>query len=74
MAFFRKDDLDKDQAYLAKRDDRCFKGKNGWFFKTREGKTLGPYDSKEQASEGVNQYLDFLLNSHPATLKLFFSL
>ncbi|NYZ69687.1 hypothetical protein H0A36_27100 [Endozoicomonas sp. SM1973] len=73
MSLTRKDDVDKNGAFLAKRYDRYFQTQGDWFFYTREGKTLGPYDSKDLAAEGVGHYLEFLSQAHVSTLKLFFS-
>ena len=52
------------------RSDRYFKLSDYWYFITREGATLGPYDSKEQAQEAVADYIQFVNQASPAILKL----
>ena len=52
------------------RSDRYFKLSDYWYFITREGATLGPYDSKEQAAQAVADYIQFVNQASPAILKL----
>lgn len=33
---------------------------SGWYFHTREGKHAGPYDSYDEAEQGVRDFVDFL--------------
>lgn len=40
------------------RADRIFASNGEYFFDTREGTTLGPFFSREQAEEAVRQYID----------------
>lgn len=32
----------------------------GWYFTTREGKAMGPFDTEDEAREGLNDFLEFL--------------
>lgn len=52
------------------RSDRYFKLSDYWYFITREGATLGPYDSKNQAQDAVADYIQFVNQATPAILKL----
>ena len=52
------------------RSDRYFKLSDYWYFITREGATLGPYDSKNQAQDAVADYIQFVNQATPAMLKL----
>jgi len=52
------------------RSDRYFTLSNNWYFITREGPTLGPYDSKEQAQNAATDYIQFVNQASPAMLKL----
>ncbi len=52
------------------RCDRYFKLSNYWYFTTREGATLGPYDSKEQAQLAVADYIQFVTQTTPTMLKV----
>ena len=52
------------------RSNRYFKLSDYWYFTTREGATLGPYDSKEQAEQAVTDYIQFVNQAAPSILKL----
>jgi len=52
------------------RSDRYFKLSDYWYFITREGATLGPYDSKDQAQDAVADYIQFVNHASPAMLKM----
>ncbi len=52
------------------RSNRYFKLSDYWYFITREGATLGPYDSKDQAKDAVADYIQFVNQATPAMLKL----
>ena len=58
------DNLDKsrkgENGDLPNRSDRLFTQHNYWYFRTREGMDIGPYDSKNDATNGINSFLDFL--------------
>jgi hypothetical protein len=50
----RKSD-DKERTVF--RTDRFFVSDGKWFFTTREGGNLGPFDSQEAAQDALVQYL-----------------
>lgn len=52
------------------RSKRYFKLSEHWYFTTREGATLGPYDSVEQAEQAVSDYIQFVSQATPSILKL----
>lgn len=52
------------------RSDRYFKLSDYWYFITREGATLGPYESKDQAQHAVVDYIQFVNQVSPAVLRL----
>ena len=43
------------------RTDRFYSENGGWYFKTREGEELGPFDDKAEAKEALEMHI--LLNS-----------
>jgi len=57
-------------AAVPLRSDRYFKLSDNWYFITREGATLGPYDSKDQAQLAVADYIQFVNQASPAMIKL----
>jgi len=42
------------------RSGRLFTQHNYWYFRTREGMDIGPYDSQIDANDGINSFLEFL--------------
>jgi len=50
------------------RSDRvCQKGAY-WYFHTREDVMIGPFDSKDLATKGVNDYVGFAMDADSALL------
>lgn len=57
------------------RQDRFFSVSGDWYFKTREGAPIGPFDDRDDARRGLNDFLEFMLLAEPKTLsKLYASL
>jgi hypothetical protein len=42
------------------RSERIFIQHNYWYFRTREGMDIGPYDSQLDATDGINSFIEFL--------------
>lgn len=51
------------------RSDRLFTRDNYWYFRTREGLNIGPFDSAAEASEGIKGFIDFLKTTEPAVVR-----
>jgi hypothetical protein len=64
---FRKDD---NIRRLPVRGERYFKLHDFWYFATREGAMLGPYDSKEQAERATRDFIEFVQSAPPAAFRL----
>lgn len=45
---------------LPDRSERLFIQHNYWYFRTREGMDIGPYDSQTEANSGINSFIEFL--------------
>lgn len=54
------------------RSDRFFSADAVWYFSTREGAAIGPYDNKKQAGLGLKDFLEFLALAKPKVLATFF--
>ena len=66
-----KDQLRKEDGHLATvpdRADRVFQKGEHWYFHTRENVQIGPFDNKELAIRGANDYVGFALDADPARL------
>lgn len=53
------------------RSDRFFQLHNFWFFATREGAAVGPFDSKHCAEKAVDDYIEFAEKADPESLEFF---
>lgn len=53
---------DGDQAPPARAPTRisCDETDGRWYFMTREGKSMGPFDSEDEARQGLEDFLDFV--------------
>lgn len=47
-------------GHVPMRTDRFFAVNNSWYFDTREGPAIGPYDSKLDARKGLADFIEFL--------------
>lgn len=50
------------------RSDRVFQQGEYWYFRTREDVKIGPFDSRDIAIKGVNDYVGFAIDADPETL------
>lgn len=51
-----------------RRSSRFFAQDGEWYFHTREGAPMGPFDSVNQAMQGLNDFLEFMALAEPQTL------
>ena len=50
------------------RADRFFAAQGEWFFSTREGTSIGPFDDKGDARKGLGDFIEFMSLAEPKTL------
>ena len=55
------------------RTDRFFAVNTAWYFATREGASVGPFESKTEAQNGLRDFLDFIQLAEPRVLSTFYS-
>ena len=55
------------------RTDRFFAVNSAWFFATREGASIGPFESKNDAQKGLSDFVDFIQLAEPRILSTFYS-
>ena len=53
------------------RTDRYFSVASDWYFSTREGSCIGPYESKREAEAGLKDFIDFLIVAEPVVRSSF---
>ena len=55
------------------RSSRIFNMENVWYFSTREGADIGPFNSKIEADGGLQDFLQFIQLANKETLRGFLS-
>ena len=55
------------------RTDRFFAVNSAWYFATREGASIGPFDDKTDAQKGLTDFVDFVKLAEPRVLSTFYS-
>lgn len=48
------------------RNDRFFQVQDYWYYSTREGVDIGPFDNFEEASVGAAEFIDFICGAEPS--------
>lgn len=56
---------------IPSRSDRFYLLENLWFFATREGAAMGPFETHQEAAVGLKDFLDFLNLAEPKIKKKF---
>jgi uncharacterized protein DUF6316 len=69
MSLLREDE--NSERHPPIRSDRYFKLHNFWFFATREGAAVGPFDSKACAVNAVVDFIEFAKKAPAETLEFF---
>lgn len=55
------------------RRDRFFHIGRDWFFHTREGADIGPFDNRAEAEQGLQDFIEFLQLADPTLLRNFYA-
>ena len=55
------------------RTDRFFAVNSAWYFATREGASIGPFEDKSEAQKGLSDFLDFIQLAEPRVLSTFYA-
>ena len=56
---------------IPQRSERVFQQDNYWYFSTREGMDIGPFDNRGDAIVGVKGFIGFLQESQPEVVEKF---
>ncbi|PCK09562.1 MAG: hypothetical protein COA42_03380 [Alteromonadaceae bacterium] len=51
------------------RNNRFFKKADYWYYSTREGFNIGPFDSHSKAESGASEFIDFVMHADNDTLQ-----
>jgi hypothetical protein len=55
-----------EQESIPERASRYFQQEEYWYYHTREGVDIGPFDSLSEAETGVSDFIDFVLHAEPS--------
>lgn len=69
VAMKRKNEADNEDTIVPIRSERLFMQHNYWYFRTREGMEIGPFDSAKEANEGINGFMDFVSTAKPEVVE-----
>lgn len=50
---------------------RFFQKDNYWYYSTREGVDIGPFDTRHEAERGVSDFIDFIVHAEPEVVATF---
>lgn len=59
-----------EQGSVPIRHGRYLQKDGYWYYSTREGVDIGPFDSHEDAENGVGEFIDFIQASEPKVTDL----
>ena len=62
MAIFNRSG---EEGSVPNRNGRFLQKDNYWYYSTREGVDIGPFDSRPDAEVGVGEFIDFICASEP---------
>ncbi|MFT7559514.1 MAG: hypothetical protein ACI93R_001425 [Flavobacteriales bacterium] len=48
------------------RSKRFFQSQDYWYYKTREGVDIGPFDTISEAETGASDFIDFMMHAEPS--------
>ena len=58
---------------LPLRTDRFFAVYSAWYFTTREGAAIGPFESKQEAQSGLLDFIEFIQKAESSIRNTFIS-
>lgn len=53
------------------RNTRYFEKDGYWYYSTREGVDIGPFDTLHEAERGVSDFIDFIMHAEPEIIASF---
>jgi len=51
------------------RCNRFFQKGDYWYYSTREGVDIGPFDTFHEAETGASDFIDFILHAEPSVIE-----
>ena len=57
-----------EEGKVPARSKRFFQKGDYWYYNTREGVEIGPFDTQQEAETGASEFIDFILHAEPDVL------
>jgi hypothetical protein len=57
---------DTEQQEMKREASRFFESEGYWYYNTREGVAIGPFDTLSEAETGVSDFIDFICHAEPS--------
>ena len=54
------------ESFLDRKNSRFFQSQGYWYYNTREGADIGPFDTHSEAETGVSDFIDFMSHAEPS--------
>lgn len=51
------------------RRKRFFQKGDYWYYSTREGVDIGPFDTAQEAETGASDFIDFIIHAEPSVVE-----
>ncbi|MCP8899620.1 DUF6316 family protein [Gilvimarinus xylanilyticus] len=64
------DHREGEQGSIPERSGRFLEKSGYWYYQTREGVDIGPFDTRHDAEIGVGEFIDFICASAPEAAKI----
>lgn len=59
-----------EQGNIPPRNGRFLEKSGYWYYMTREGVDIGPFDTRADAEVGVGEFIDYICASNPDAAKI----
>lgn len=72
MSIDKTQPRDGEEGPVPIRSGRFYNENGLWYVTTREGKPIGPFNTKEEAEQALTAFIEFIQTAHPEILMSFF--
>jgi hypothetical protein len=59
-----------EEGGIPNRSGRFIQKQDYWYYTTREGVDIGPFDTRDEAEVGVGEFIDFVCAAEPKILEI----
>lgn len=59
-----------EKGQIPERQGRFIEKEGYWYYTTREGVDIGPFDTRSEAEVGVGEFIDFICAAEPQILEI----